>query len=262
MFFFPFSDDNPTTDRPNVCYCLIAICVFVFLWQSSLPTNLSNEAVYNFGVVPAALLGDQESYITPYLSIFTSMFMHGSWMHLIGNMVFLWIFGDNIEDSMGRVKFVAFYLLSGIGAAYLQALIDPSSTIPMIGASGAIAGVLGGYLLLHPKANVNVLMWIIIFISVIRIPAYIVLGFWIIGQFFNASFGAEGGVAYFAHIGGFVAGMLLIPFFKRTNISLFQEPHSQAFQSTKFDFNTLRSRNGTENFMQDFIDSANKKDKN
>ena len=262
MFFFPFSDDNPTTDRPYVCYCLIVICVFIFLWQSSLPTNLSNEAVYNFGVVPAALLGDQESYITPYLSIFTSMFMHGSWMHLIGNMVFLWIFGDNIEDSMGRVKFVAFYLLSGIGAAYLQALIDPSSTIPMIGASGAIAGVLGGYLLLHPKANVNVLMWIIIFISVIRIPAYIVLGFWIIGQFFNASFGAEGGVAYFAHIGGFVAGMILIPFFKRTNISLFQEPHSQAFQSANFDFNALRSRNSSDNFMQDFIDSANKKDKN
>ena len=262
MFFFPFSDDNPTTDRPYVCYCLIAICFFIFLWQSSLPTNLSNEAVYNFGVVPAALLGDQESYITPYLSIFTSMFMHGSWMHLIGNMVFLWIFGDNIEDSMGRVKFFAFYLLSGIGAAYLQALIDPSSTIPMIGASGAIAGVLGGYLLLHPKANVNVLMWIIIFISVIRIPAYIVLGFWIIGQFFNASFGAEGGVAYFAHIGGFVAGMILIPFFKRTNISLFQEPHSQAFQSANFDFNALRSRNSSDNFMQDFIDSANKKDKN
>ena len=227
-----------------------------------MPTNLSNEAVYNFGVVPAALLGDQESYITPYLSIFTSMFMHGSWMHLIGNMVFLWIFGDNIEDSMGRVKFVAFYLLSGIGAAYLQALIDSSSTIPMIGASGAIAGVLGGYLLLHPKANVNVLMWIIIFISVIRIPAFIVLGFWIIGQFFNASFGAEGGVAYFAHIGGFVAGMLLIPFFKREDISLFQEPHSQAFQSANFDFSNLRSKNSSDNFMQDFIDTANKKDKN
>jgi len=262
MFFFPFSDDNPTTDKPYVCYCLIAICVFVFLWQSSLPTNLSNEAVYNFGVVPAALLGDQESYISPSLSVFTSMFMHGSWMHLIGNMVFLWIFGDNIEDSMGRGKFIIFYLLSGIGAAYLQAIIDPSSSIPMIGASGAIAGVLGGYLLLHPKANVNVLMWIIIFISVIRIPAFIVLGFWIIGQFFNASFGAEGGVAYFAHIGGFVAGMILIPFFKRADISLFQEPHSQAFQSTNFDFSNLRSKNSSDNFMQDFIDSANKKDKN
>ena len=132
----------------------------------------------------------------------------------------------------------------------------------MIGASGAIAGVLGGYLLLHPKANVNVLMWIIIFISVIRIPAFIVLGFWIIGQFFNASFGAEGGVAYFAHIGGFVAGMILIPFFKRENISLFQEPHSQAFQSANFDFSNLRSKNSSDNFMQDFIDTANNKDKN
>jgi membrane associated rhomboid family serine protease len=132
----------------------------------------------------------------------------------------------------------------------------------MIGASGAIAGVLGGYLLLHPKANVNVLMWIIIFISVIRVPAFIVLGFWIVGQFFNASFGTEGGVAYFAHIGGFIAGMLLIPFFKRADISLFQEAHSQAFQSSNFDFNNLRSRNSNDDFMQDFIDSANKKDKN
>jgi len=262
MFFFPFSDDNPTTSRPYVCYCLIGICVFVFLWQNTLPTNLSNEAVYNFGVVPAALLGNQESYISPILSVFTSMFMHGSWMHLIGNMVFLWIYGDNIEDSMGRGRFIIFYLLSGIGAAYLQAIIDPSSSIPMIGASGAIAGVLGGYLLLHPKANVNVLMWIIIFISVIRIPAFIVLGFWIIGQFFNASFGTEGGVAYFAHIGGFVSGMILIPFFKRADISLFQEPQSQAFQSTNFDFSNLRSSNSSDNFMQDFIDSANKKDKN
>ena len=262
MFFFPFSDDNPTTNRPYVCYSLIAICVVIFLWQSSLPTNLSNEAVYNFGVVPAALLGNHESYISPSLSIFTSMFMHGSWMHLIGNMVFLWIFGDNIEDSMGSGKFLIFYFLSGIGAALLQAIIDPSSIIPMIGASGAIAGVLGGYLLLHPKANVNVLMWIIIFISVIRVPAFIVLGFWIIGQFFNASFGSEGGVAYFAHIGGFVAGMPLIPFFKKQEILLFQEAHSKAFESSNFDLNNLRSGKGGDNFMQEFIDIANKKDKN
>jgi membrane associated rhomboid family serine protease len=262
MFFFPISDDNHSSIRPYVSYCIIALCCFIFLWQSTLPVNLYKDAIFNFGVIPAALLGDQPGFINPYITIFTSMFMHGSWMHLIGNMVFLWIFGDNIEDSMGRGKFIIFYLLSGIGAAYLQAVIDPSSSIPMIGASGAIAGVLGGYLLLHPKANVNVLMWIIIFISVIRIPAFIVLGFWIIGQFFNASFGSEGGVAYFAHIGGFVAGMILIPFFKRADISLFQEPHSQAFQSTNFNFSNLRSSNSSDNFMQDFIDTANKKDKN
>ena len=163
---------------------------------------------------------------------------------------------------MGSGKFLMFYFLSGIGAALLQAIIDPSSIIPMIGASGAIAGVLGGYLLLHPKANVNVLMWIIIFISVIRVPAFIVLGFWIIGQFFNASFGSEGGVAYFAHIGGFVAGMLLIPFFKKQEILLFQEAHSKAFESSNFDLNNLRSGKGGDNFMQEFIDIANKKDKN
>ena len=262
MFFFPFSDDNPTHNKPYVCYFLITICIFIFLWQSSLPTTLNNQAVYNFGVVPAALLGDQESYISPILTIFTSMFMHGSWMHLIGNMVFLWIFGDNIEDSLGRTKFIIFYLLSGIGAALLQGIIDPTSSIPMIGASGAIAGVLGGYLLMHPKANVNVLMWIIIFISVIRVPAFIVLGFWIVGQFFNASFTSGSGVAYFAHIGGFIVGILLIPFLKKPEISLFQEAHSKPFQATNFDFKSFQENTNSDNFMQDFIDSANKKNKN
>ena len=175
MFFFPISDDNESGSRPLVCYFIIGICCFIFLWQSTLPINLNQEAIYNFGVVPAAVLGSQESFISPYLTIFTSMFMHGGWMHLIGNMVFLWIFGDNIEDSMGHKKFLIFYLVCGIAAALLQALINPESSIPMIGASGAIAGILGAYLVLHPRANVNVLFWLFIFITVIKVPAFIVL---------------------------------------------------------------------------------------
>jgi len=259
MFFFPFKDDNPTSSRPIISWALISICSLIFFYQLSLSIFDFNNFVRYFGITPFKLINNTNDQ---WFTVLSSMFVHGNLTHLAGNMVYLWIFGDNIEDSMGSGKFIIFYLLSGIGAAFLQAIIDPSSSIPMIGASGAIAGVLGGYLLLHPKSNVNVLMWIIIFISVIRVPAFIVLGFWIVGQFFNASFGSEGGVAYFAHIGGFIAGMLLIPFFKRADVSLFQEAHSQAFQSSNVDFNNLRSRNSSDDFMQDFIDSANKKDKN
>ena len=262
MFFFPISDDNESSSRPLVCYFIIGICCFIFLWQSTLPINLNREAIYNFGVIPAAVLGNQESLVSPYLTIFTSMFMHGGWMHLIGNMVFLWIFGDNIEDSMGHKKFLIFYLVCGIVAALLQALINPDSSIPMIGASGAIAGILGAYLVLHPRANVNVLFWLFIFITVIKVPAFIVLSIWIFSQFFSASFGSEGGVAYFAHIGGFVAGCLLIYFFKHSNIRLFQTGNSKSFESSNFSINGLFKQQKDRDFMQEFIDTANKKDKN
>ena len=261
MFFFPFSDDNPATSRPIVCYLLIGISCFIFLWQATLPADLSNKAIYNFGVVPASLLGEKEAYIPSFLTIFSSMFMHGGWMHLIGNMLFLWIFGDNVEDSMGKVKFICFYLLSGIAAALLQAIIDPTSEIPMIGASGAIAGVLGAYLILYPRANVNVLFWLIIFITVIRVPAFIVLGVWIISQFFSASFTGDGaGVAYFAHIGGFIAGALLIAFFKDPHVKLFSQPQTEAFKTINFDMKDLVGSNKKTSFMDDFIkDSENKK---
>jgi len=261
MFFFPFSDDNPSGTKPYGCYGIIVLCVFFFFWQSSLPPDLLNQAVNNFGVVPVELIGNQENSIPPSLTIFTSMFMHGGWLHLIGNMVFLWIFGDNVEDAMGRFKFIFFYLLCGALAALLQSIIDPASNIPMIGASGAIAGVLGAYLLLHPRANINVLVWIIIFISVIRVPAFIVLGFWIISQFFSGAISdtSSGGVAYFAHIGGFAAGMALIAFFKHPNVKMFQEAHSYAFEKKEFsDFMDYGIPNKkASNFMDEFIDKAN-----
>ena len=158
MFFFPFSDDNPTTNKPIVCYCIIALCIFVFLWQNSLPENLNGAAIYNFGVVPAALLGDQESFIPSFMTIFTSMFMHGGFMHLAGNMLYMWIFADNIEDELGPVKFIIFYILAGIAAALTQVYMNTESTIPMVGASGAIGGVLGAYIVNHPKAKVLVLI--------------------------------------------------------------------------------------------------------
>ena len=258
MFFFPFSDDNLTNSRPIVCYLIIGICIFIFLWQSTLPPDLSNSAIYSFGVIPSSLLGDNYVYIPASLTIITSMFMHGSWMHLIGNMLYLWIFGDNIEDALGRVKFILFYVICGTAAAFIQALVDPSSNIPMIGASGAIAGVLGGYLVLHPRANVNILFWFFLFITVFRVPAFIVLGVWIVGQFFDAGGSSSQGVAYFAHIGGFVTGVLLVPFFKKPHIKLFGAVQSKPFQ--KIDFNLGNISNiKSKNFMQDFIDDANKR---
>ena len=144
------------------------------------------------------------------------MFLHGGWMHLIGNMTYLYIFGDNIEDVMGKIKFIVFYLITGTCAALSQALLDPSSTIPMVGASGSIAGVLGAYLMLFPKANIRVFFWFIIFFKIINIRAIFVLGGWIIIQLisFNGTDGNNGGIAYAAHIGGFISGIVLIHFFK------------------------------------------------
>ena len=151
------------------------------------------------------------------------MFLHAGWLHIGSNMLYLWIFADNIEDSMGHFKFVIFYIICGTVAAFAQGIIDPESTTPMIGASGGIAGILGAYIVLHPRAPIQVLMIILIFIRFISMPAWIVLGVWIGTQFAAAptSFSQEGGVAYFAHIGGFLAGACLIPFFKRKDIPLF-----------------------------------------
>jgi membrane associated rhomboid family serine protease len=155
-----------------------------------------------------------------WATLLTSMFMHGGWLHIIGNMLFLWVFGNNVEDSMGRARFVAFYLLSGLVAVYAQAAIDPESTIPTIGASGAVAGVLGGYLLLHPRARVLTLVFIIFFVTVIEVPALILLAVWFALQFLPAldqltAPSGEAGVAYLAHVGGFVFGLLTISLFSR-----------------------------------------------
>jgi membrane associated rhomboid family serine protease len=180
------------------------------------------------------------------MTIFTSMFLHGGLMHIGGNMLYLWIFGDNVEESMGRFKFVLFYALCGIAAALAQSAVDPASRIPMIGASGGIAGILGAYLMLHPKAAIRTFVLIIIFVRFINLPAWIVLSIWIGGQFVavpNALASDGGGVAYFAHIGGFAAGMLLIPFFKRRDVPLFgrDDTQPQNWTGQRVSFSTIKA---------------------
>ena len=227
----PLRDDNPTSITPFVTYALIAACVLVFLWQMSLGEKGFEAAVLALGVTPATLLGDArlppELYLVPPVAtVFSSMFLHGGFMHLAGNMLYLWIFGNNVEDSMGHVRFVVFYLLCGVAAALAQAWPNPDSTIPMIGASGAISGVLGAYLLLFPRARVLVLIPLGAFSRIVYVPAMFVLGFWFVLQLINTALSdaGQGGVAWGAHIGGFVAGMILIPVFKYRHVRLFAPP--------------------------------------
>ena len=212
----PLKDDNPTSGRPTVTYFLIGLCVLVFLAQLSSQSYKTGQLFYSYGLIPSVLMGHKELpldlYVIPaFATIFSSMFMHGGFMHIIGNMLYMWIFADNIEDDLGHTKFIIFYLLSGIGAAMTQVLIDTHSQIPMVGASGAIGGVLGAYLINHPKARVLVLIPFGFFSQLIKIRALYVLGFWFILQFISQG----GGVAYAAHIGGFVSGMILILFFNK-----------------------------------------------
>jgi membrane associated rhomboid family serine protease len=243
----PLKDDIPTRRFPVLTVSIIVICCVVyFLFEQGLWSlgDTGNERVLEYGAipyeitnpgdkcgvtqagtiacegqagVPAGAAPDQAPW---WVTVFTSMFMHGSLLHLGGNMLFLWIFGNNIEDSMGRGRFVVFYLLGGVAALLAQVAIDPDAAVPTVGASGAIAAVLGGYALLYPRARVITLIFIIIFFTVIELPALAVLGFWILMQLaFGAAelgqpgAGGEGGVAYFAHIGGFVFGLLLIKLF-------------------------------------------------
>ncbi|MGC6535544.1 MAG: rhomboid family intramembrane serine protease [Parvibaculales bacterium] len=232
MFFLPLRDDNPTRSRPLIAYILLAACILVFFWQISLG-SAQQQAVLAYGMIPARLFGSEAAYGMPslipaWMTTISSMFLHGGFMHLAGNMLYLWIFGDNVEDSIGRRNFVIFYVLCGIAAALSQAMVDPSSPIPMIGASGAIAGVLGAYLLLHPRANIRCIIGFFIFFRLINVPAFLVLGGWIGLQFMSLG-QIDSNVAYVAHIGGFIAGMLLIPFFKKKHVKLFDKPHSRAF---------------------------------
>ena len=212
----PLKDDNPTFKKPIVTYFIIGICVVIFLIQFSSQSYRTGQLFYSYGLIPSVLMGNNQLpldlYVMPaYLTIFTSMFMHGGFMHLIGNMLYMWIFADNIEDNLGPSKFLFFYFLAGVGAAMTQVLIDTQSQVPMIGASGAIGGVLGAYLINYPNAKVLVLIPFGFFSQLIKIRALYVLGFWFILQFISSG----GGVAYAAHIGGFVSGVILILFFNK-----------------------------------------------
>ena len=218
---FPLKDDNPTQTKPIVTIALIAICVCIFLYQFSLLHSENTFIINSFGMKPKELFLNPG--FTNYSTIFSSMFLHGGFMHLIGNMLFLWIYGNNIEDAMGHIKFLLFYFVCGLAAALSQALVTPNSDIPMIGASGAVSGVLSAYLLLYPKARVSTLIFIFFFITVIRIPAGILILIWFATQLINANLTDPNspGVAWFAHIGGFLMGILLLPFSKEKNIKYF-----------------------------------------
>lgn len=205
---FPIRDHNPSGRTPYVTYALIAINIVVFLY--SWPLEGDPHLLMAF-YSDYALFPERVSAGYDFQGLFTSMFLHGGFMHLAGNMLFLWIFGDNLEDDMGHIGFSAFYLLGGIGAGLAQVYSEPLSDIPTVGASGAIAAVMGGYLLLYPKAKVDVLLILIIFFRIFTIPAWVMLGLWFALQLLNgvASDAASSGVAYWAHAGGFIVGLVL-----------------------------------------------------
>ena len=209
----PVRDYNQTRGRPYIVYALITINVLVFLWQTTLSQRDLFEMLGNNTVVPQYISNDPLS-LESVLDGLRSMFFHGSWLHLGGNMLYLWVFGDNIEDRLGKIGFPLFYLASGYAAIVAQVLINTDSRVPMVGASGAIAGVLGAYLILYPRARIRILFFIGILTS-FNAPAILVLGVWFVMQLFSgaASLGVEtsgGGTAFFAHIGGFVAGVVLM----------------------------------------------------
>ena len=217
----PLRDANPTRRAPIVTLLLIAACFVVFAYELGVLANSGEEGLNAFflqyGVVPRAVTAafEQRDLASPAIvAIFTSMFLHGGWVHILGNMLYLWIFGNNVEDRLGRIGFFVFYLVGGVAAALTQIAIDPQSTAPLVGASGAIAAALGAYLVLYPNARILSLVFLGFFYQLIEVPALIVLGFWFILQLIDGlgSLGAsnaQGGVAFFAHIGGFVLGAIV-----------------------------------------------------
>jgi len=225
----PLHDDNPTLSVPVVTYALVALNVGAwFLFQGAGGEPMLSASVCELGLIPAELLGfardglrirlgpdavcELSSTAANWFSPLTSMFMHGGWFHLLGNMWFLWVFGNNVEDSMGHVRFILFYVLCGLAAALAQTLTNPASAIPMVGASGAIGGVMGAYAVLYPRARVEMLVVLGIFVTRATVPALVVLGYWFLLQLLGGipALDAEGGgVAFWAHLGGFASGLLL-----------------------------------------------------
>lgn len=222
--FIPLKDENPTSRFPIVTVFFIALNVVVFFFQLVSPEGLQFY-VYKMGTIPYEIThfkslslvvgqtAEQIPRLAPVLTLFVSMFLHGGFLHLLFNMLYLWIFGNNVEDFLGPFRFTVFYLLSGVGASLTHIIFNANSQVPMIGASGAIAGVLGAYLILFPKARVMTFVFLFIFIRIVPIPAAFVLGFWFLMQVLNVGIG--GGVAWFAHIGGFLIGMGLIKLFTK-----------------------------------------------
>jgi len=234
---FPIRDDNPQILTPFVTYGIIGLNVLAWVVVQGLGSDPAlARSICTLGLIPgellqtvpagtrfqvgpgtACVLGDSSAWYTTV----TSMFLHGGWFHIIGNMWFLWIFGDNVEDSMGHLRFAVFYVLCGLAAAAAQIVSDPESAIPMVGASGAIGGVMGAYILLYPRVHVHMLVFLGFLVTTIAVPAVLMLGYWLLIQVFSgvASLGAQGGgVAFWAHVGGFVAGGVLILLFRNPDL--------------------------------------------
>ena len=236
MLALPLYDDNPHPRPAIVTYGLIAACVAVFLWQEGLGARASANADYSFGMIPAVLFAHAElpsrlHLIPAWATLFTSMFLHGGWLHLIGNMLYLWLFGRGVETALGSPRYLLFYLVCGGAAALAQAGMDPRGTIPMIGASGAIAGTLGAYLVLYPRGNVVVLVWILFFVRLIAVPAVVMLGLWFVLQLLSAMSATTGapGVAFWAHVGGFLVGMMLVLVVRQRGFRVLQPRRSSPF---------------------------------
>jgi membrane associated rhomboid family serine protease len=232
----PLRDENPTILTPYVTVALILANVFVWLYVEGAGASpgLLTRMVCEFGMIPAEVTGRTGSYggvvLGPgaacrfggltWQAILTSMFLHGSWMHLIGNMWFLWIFGNNIEDSMGHFRYLVFYLLTGVAAAMAQVVSDPSSPVPTVGASGAISGIMGAYIVLYPRVRIQTLFIFFFIIRIIPVPAWLILGQWFALQLISTRTSAQAGagVAFWAHVGGFVAGALLVKLFENRKL--------------------------------------------
>lgn len=240
---FPYKDELPTLRTPIVTIAIIAINVMAWILVQGAGTEPAlPQSVCSLGVMPGRLFGHipvgsvialgpdvscEVGAFPAWATLFTSMFMHGGWMHLIGNMLFLWVFGNNIEDSTGRIRFVVFYLACGIAAALAQAFFSPGSRIPMVGASGAISGVMGAYMVLYPRTRVHVLIFLGIYVNTVAVPAYLMLAYWFFLQLLGGLPGLGkdlGGTAFLAHVGGFVAGVVLIKLFQNKRL-LDLHPH-------------------------------------
>ncbi|MDH4099841.1 MAG: rhomboid family intramembrane serine protease [Nitrospirota bacterium] len=216
----PIRDENPTERFPVVTVALLAVNIIIYAAQFLLGPE-SRLVVFSLGAVPYEITHGvsvyRPLYVPTSLTLITSMFIHGGFLHLAGNMLYLWIFGNNVEDRMGRWRFMAFYLVCGLAAVFAHIIISPDSRMPMVGASGAISGILGAYLILFPRAKVLTVIPIFFMVRVVHLPAVFLIGFWILLQVINGivSLKAQGGVAWFAHIGGFIAGLALVKLFAR-----------------------------------------------
>ncbi|HYM02380.1 MAG TPA: rhomboid family intramembrane serine protease [Stellaceae bacterium] len=240
MLAVPLYDDSPRIQPPIITYGLIAACSVAFLWQLGQGPRAANEIALAYGMVPAILFGNAElpaqlRMVPPWATLLTSMFLHGGWLHLLGNMLYLWIFGKGVETALGAFRYLMLYLAGGVVAALTQGAVDPEATAPMIGASGAIAGVLGAYLVLYPRGNVVTFIWIFVFVRVVTVPAVLMLGLWFLLQLVSALSAATGepGVAFWAHVGGFVTGLLLVTILRRTGVAMLQPPRTTSFMSVR-----------------------------